>query len=148
MVRLVEILPPLPSDTRLERKTMDYMVSALVISLNQHWWCHTSSCFKTSKTTVSDSFCRYLFPRTRIPQTTFHLSGVTLERNLAQEYINGFNYEIMATFKCSHDIQFCLVGNMQLVEFTTVPRTLRSLLLHFQLVLLKCHIVPCTYLAG
>jgi hypothetical protein len=104
------MLPPMPSDSRLSASNMNYMVSALVNLLNQHYWTHTSSCFKASKTTVNDSYCRYLFPRDRHPQTTFDLTGVQLERTIAHEYINGFNYEIMAAFKCNHDIQFLLGG--------------------------------------
>jgi hypothetical protein len=110
LTRLIEMLPPMPSDSRLTREGIDYMVSALVTLLNQHWWCHTSSCFKVSKTTVNDSFCRYQFPRDRHPLTSFDLSGVKLKRSLAHEFINGYNYEIMAAFKCNHDIQFLMGG--------------------------------------
>jgi len=104
LTRRIEALPPMVSDGRMGTFWMDYLVSSLVIQLNQHWWNHTTSCFKTSKATVNDSFCRYLFPRDRSPRTTFDQTGAHLERKLAHEYINGFNYQIMAAFKCNHDI--------------------------------------------
>jgi hypothetical protein len=108
--RFIEALPPMLHDARMGRVGMDYMVSVLVVLLNQHWWSHTSSCFKRSKSTVDDSFCRYLFPRDRSSQTTFDLTGASLERQIAHEFVNGFNYGIMATFKGNHDIQFLLGG--------------------------------------
>jgi hypothetical protein len=108
--RFIEISPPMVSDNRMGRKWMDYMVSKLVVLLNQHWWCHTSTCFKMSKATVNDSYSRYNFPRSRRVSTTFDLSGVELERPTAHEFINGFNYEVMAGFKCNHDVQVLLGG--------------------------------------
>jgi len=108
--RFIEISPPMLSDNRMGRKWMDYMVSKLVVLLNQHWWCHTSTCFKMSKATVNDSYSRYNFPRSRRVSTTFDLSGVELERPTAHEFINGFNYEVMAGFKCNHDVQVLLGG--------------------------------------
>ncbi|KAG6956749.1 hypothetical protein JG688_00011287 [Phytophthora aleatoria] len=89
---------------------MDYMVSVLVVLLNQHWWGHTNSCFKQSRVTADASCCRYSFPRERIEATTFTYSGVQLKRLVAHEFINGYNYVIMATFKCNHDIQLLLGG--------------------------------------
>ncbi|KAG6945231.1 hypothetical protein JG688_00016674 [Phytophthora aleatoria] len=35
---------------------------------------------------------------------------IELKRTLGHEYMNGFNYEIMATFKCNHDVQILLGG--------------------------------------
>ncbi|KAF1788721.1 hypothetical protein GQ600_23751 [Phytophthora cactorum] len=81
------------------------MVSALAVQLNQHLWNHTSSCFKQSRATEHKSYCRYRFPGGRVDKTTFETSGVELSRTLGHEFINGFNYEIMATFRCNHDIQ-------------------------------------------
>jgi hypothetical protein len=40
----------------------------------------------------------------------FDLSGVVLERRTAHEYINGFNNEVMTSFKCNHDIQVLIGG--------------------------------------
>jgi hypothetical protein len=110
LTRLIETMPPMVADSRMTRSCMDYMVSVLVVLLNQHWWCHTSSCFKASRVTVSDNFCRYNFPRSRKARTMFDLSGVVLERRTAHKHINGFNYEVMASFKCNHDIQVLIGG--------------------------------------
>ncbi|KAG6941517.1 hypothetical protein JG688_00018629 [Phytophthora aleatoria] len=76
--RLFEVSPPSVSEERLARASLDYMVSALAVQLNQHLWNHTS---------------------------------VELSRTLGHEFINGFNYEIMATFRCNHDIQVLLGGS-------------------------------------
>jgi hypothetical protein len=43
-------------------------------------------------------------------RTKFDLSGINLKRNVAHEYVNRNNYEIMAVFKCNHNIQFLLGG--------------------------------------
>jgi hypothetical protein len=37
LTRLLEVTPPMPSDRRMSRGSMDYMVSVLVALLNQHW---------------------------------------------------------------------------------------------------------------
>lgn len=110
ITRRIEMTPPSPLDSRVSPTSQDYMVSVLVVLLNQHWWGHTGSCFKTSRATSSDSECRYLYPRERVEETSFAASGVQLSRKVAQEYINGFNYALMATFKCNHDIQILLGG--------------------------------------
>ncbi|POM71051.1 LOW QUALITY PROTEIN: Hypothetical protein PHPALM_12432 [Phytophthora palmivora] len=107
---LIEMIPPSPSDGRMSKESLDYMVAVLVLLLNQHWWCHTSSCFKQSKSTASPNLCRYSFPRERVKCTHFDLSGIETKRDLGHEFINGFNYTIMATFKCNHDIQVLLGG--------------------------------------
>ncbi|KAF1789946.1 hypothetical protein GQ600_26342 [Phytophthora cactorum] len=76
--RLFEVSPSFVFDERLARASLDYMVSALAVQLNQHLWNHIS---------------------------------VELRRKLGHEFINGFNYEVMATFGCSHDIQVLLEGS-------------------------------------
>ncbi|KAF1779092.1 hypothetical protein GQ600_17509 [Phytophthora cactorum] len=121
--RLFEVSPPSVSEERLARASLDYMVSALAVQLNQHLWNHTSSCFKQSRATKHMSYCRYRFPGGRVDKTTFETSGVELSRTLGHEFINGFSYEIMATFRCNHDIQVLLGVAMLLIEFTTVAST-------------------------
>jgi hypothetical protein len=111
LVRLIEMLPPSKSDNRMSSKHFDYMVSALVLLLNHHLWSHTSSCFKHSRATASAAACRYSFPRERVVSTSFTSSGIDLCREVAHEFINGYNYVLMATFKCNHDIQFLLGVN-------------------------------------
>jgi hypothetical protein len=110
LTRLFELSPPSPSDNRLTRASLNYMVSALAVQLNQHLWNHTMSCFKQSRATTNDTYCRYSFPRDRLENTTFNLSGVAVGRPLGHEFMNGFNYDIMATFRCNHDIQVLLGG--------------------------------------
>ncbi|KAF1790996.1 hypothetical protein GQ600_6036 [Phytophthora cactorum] len=51
-----------------------------------------------------------LFPGDRVERTTLSHSGLELKRKLGHVYINGFNYTMMATFKCNHDIQVLLGG--------------------------------------
>ncbi|GMF22953.1 unnamed protein product [Phytophthora lilii] len=58
LARLFKVSPPSVGDERLEQSRMDYMVSALVVQLNQHLWNHTNSCFKQSRTTAHETFCR------------------------------------------------------------------------------------------
>jgi hypothetical protein len=111
LTRLFEVSPPSVADARMDRSYLDYLVSALAVQMNQHLWNHTTSCFKQSKSTTSDSCCRYGFPRELVDRTSFTASGVELSRKLGHEYINGFNYEIMATFRCNHDIQVLLGGS-------------------------------------
>ncbi|KAG6954475.1 hypothetical protein JG688_00012328, partial [Phytophthora aleatoria] len=108
LTRLIEMLPPSSSDCRMADESIDVMVSALVLLLNQHWWCHTSSCFKQSRSTDNANLCQYSFPRDRVESTRYGSSGVETKRTLGHEFINGFNYTIMATFKCNHDIQVLL----------------------------------------
>ncbi|POM71611.1 Hypothetical protein PHPALM_11797 [Phytophthora palmivora] len=86
------------------------MVAVLVLLMDQYWWCHTSSCFKQSKSTTSANLCRYSFPRERVKCTHFDSSGIETKLDLGHEFINGFNYTSMATFKCNHDIQVLLGG--------------------------------------
>ncbi|KAF1778693.1 hypothetical protein GQ600_9265 [Phytophthora cactorum] len=109
LTRLLEMLPPYSSDNRMSRASMDYMVSVLVV-LSIKLVGHTNSCFKQSRVTADASCCRYSFPRERIEATTFTSSGVQLKRLVAHEFINGYNYVIMATFKCNHGIQLLLGG--------------------------------------
>jgi len=111
LTRLFEISSPSTSDARIPTVAQDYMVSALAVLLNQHLWNHTTSCCKTSAVTFDDSFCRYRFPRVRVAETSFGSEGVQLKRTLGHEYINGFNYESMAAFKCNHDIRVLLGGS-------------------------------------
>jgi hypothetical protein len=111
LTRRIEVSPPSSSDARMSRALRDYMVSALAVLLNQHLWSHTKSCFKQSKGTANDTFCRYRFPRDLVASTSFGLSGVELCRTLGHEFMNGFNYELMATFKCNHDVQILLGGS-------------------------------------
>ncbi|KAG6954630.1 hypothetical protein JG687_00011700 [Phytophthora cactorum] len=89
-------------------ESINFMVSALVLLLNLHWWCHTSSCFKQSRSTGNANLCQYSFPSDRVESTRYGSSGVETKRTLGHEFINGFNYTIMATFKCNHDIQVLL----------------------------------------
>jgi hypothetical protein len=110
ITRRIDATPPSPQDSRMSPSALDYMVSVLVVLLNQHWWGHTGSCFKASRATHDDSYCRYLYPRERVGKAAFNASGVTIPRKLAHEFINGFNYTVMATFKCNHDIQILLGG--------------------------------------
>ncbi|POM79601.1 Hypothetical protein PHPALM_2682, partial [Phytophthora palmivora] len=110
LTHLLEISPPSPSDGRSSKEAQDYMVSALAVLLNQHLWCHTTSCFKTSGVTPSDKYCRYRFPRPHVDNTSFEQCGVELKRTLGHEFMNGYNYELMATFKCNQDIQILLGG--------------------------------------
>jgi hypothetical protein len=110
ITRRIEITRPSPLDGRMSSSTLDYMVSVLVVRLNQHWWGHTGSCFKSSRATNNESFCRYLFPRERVKLASFKPSGVELPRKLAHEFINGYNFAVMATFKCNHDVQILLGG--------------------------------------
>ncbi|KAG6945652.1 hypothetical protein JG687_00017154 [Phytophthora cactorum] len=91
--RLFEVSPPSSFDARLSQADRDYMVSAL-----------------QSRVTVNDSYCRYRNPRERIEHTSFDAAGVQLRRTLGHEFMNGFNYEMMATFRCNHDIQILLGG--------------------------------------
>ncbi|KAG6947670.1 hypothetical protein JG688_00015439 [Phytophthora aleatoria] len=91
---LIEVSPPSVCDDRLARASLDYMVSDL-----------------QSRATEHKSYCRYRFPRDRVEKTTFETSGVELSRKLGHEFINGFNYEIMATFRCNHGIQVLLGGS-------------------------------------
>ncbi|OWZ03387.1 hypothetical protein PHMEG_00024892 [Phytophthora megakarya] len=86
------------------------MVSALVRLLNEHWWSHTGSCFKSSRSSSGDPVCRYSFPRRCVSATRFRNQGVELCRKPAHEYINGFNNVLMAAFKSNHDIQVLLGG--------------------------------------
>jgi hypothetical protein len=111
LTRLLEISHPSPSDARMSRRSLDYMVSALAVLFNQHLWCHTTSSFKQSRTISNDTYCRYRFPRLRVANSSFGSSGVELRRTLGHEFMNGFNYEIMATFKCNHDVHVLLGGS-------------------------------------
>ncbi|KAG6942372.1 hypothetical protein JG688_00018143, partial [Phytophthora aleatoria] len=58
LTRLFEVSPPSSFDALLSQADRDYMVSTLAVQLNQHMWSHTSSCFKQSRVTVNDSYCR------------------------------------------------------------------------------------------
>ncbi|KAG6952915.1 hypothetical protein JG687_00012719 [Phytophthora cactorum] len=111
VTRRMEILPPSVSDSKMDRTLLDRLVSALAVLLNQHLWSHTKSCFKQSTTTTNASFCRYHFPRDRADTTSFGPAGVELKRTLGHEFMNGFNDELMATFKCNHDIRILLGGS-------------------------------------
>ncbi|GMF13142.1 unnamed protein product [Phytophthora lilii] len=71
---------------------------------------HTTSCLKNSGATPSDKYCRYRLPRSRVAKTSFDALGLELRRTLGHELMNGYNYELMATFKCNHDIQVLLGG--------------------------------------
>ncbi|KUF86403.1 hypothetical protein AM588_10001138 [Phytophthora nicotianae] len=108
LARLLEISPPSTSDARMAQQA-HYMVASLAVLQNQHLWCHTTSCFKNSRVTKSDTYCTSLSSLSRTG-TSFQSSGVELKRTLGHEFINGFNYELMATFKCNHDIQVLLGG--------------------------------------
>jgi hypothetical protein len=110
LTRLIEMLPPSTADARMSRATIDYMVSTLVLLLNQHWWCHTNTCFKQSRMTLDSSFCRYGFPKDRVACTQFKESGVEMCRPVGHEFVNGYNRVIMATFKCNHDVQVLIGG--------------------------------------
>ncbi|GMF12526.1 unnamed protein product [Phytophthora lilii] len=110
LTRLLEISPPASSDARMTKRAQDYMVSALPVLLDQHLRCHTKSCFKNSGVTPSDKYCRYRFPCSRVAKTSFDALGLELKRTLGHELMNGYNYELMATFKCNHDIQALLGG--------------------------------------
>jgi hypothetical protein len=110
LTRLIEMLPPSTFDDRISWESMDYMVATLVLLLNQHLWFHANTCFQPSRVTPDASFCRYTFPKERIKDTSFSAAGVQSSRSLGHEYINGFNYAIMATFKCNHDVQVLLGG--------------------------------------
>ncbi|OWY93013.1 hypothetical protein PHMEG_00037739, partial [Phytophthora megakarya] len=111
LIRLLEVSSPATSDARMSKHAQNYMVSALAVLLNQHLWSHTTNCFKRSAVTSNHSFCRYRFPRGCVEKTLFGSAGVELKRTLGHEYMNGFNYEIMAAFKCNHDIQVLLGGS-------------------------------------
>jgi hypothetical protein len=110
LTRLFEVSPPSSFDARLSRTSVDYMVSTLAVQLNQHMWSHTSSCFKQSRATANDSYCRYRYPRERVEETSFDAAGIQLRRALCHEFMNGFNFELMVTFRCNHDIQVLLGG--------------------------------------
>ncbi|KAG6948932.1 hypothetical protein JG688_00014859 [Phytophthora aleatoria] len=88
LTRLFEVFPPSSFDARLSQADRDYMV-----------------CFKQSRVTVNDSYCRYRYPREMIEHTSFDAAGVQQRSTLGHEFMNGFNYEMMATFRCNHDIQ-------------------------------------------
>ncbi|GMF20834.1 unnamed protein product [Phytophthora lilii] len=92
------------------RDWLELPVSTLVLSLNQHWWSQTNTCFKQSRSTPNSSFCRYGFPKEPVTDTKFTASGVKMSRPIGHEYVNGFNDVLMATFKCNHDIQVLLGG--------------------------------------
>ncbi|OWZ14868.1 LOW QUALITY PROTEIN: hypothetical protein PHMEG_00011579 [Phytophthora megakarya] len=79
LARLIEALPPFSNDARLSKQSLNYILSALVVLVNQHLWYHTMSCFKQSVVTANDSFCRYNFPRPRFDTTSFKSSGVELK---------------------------------------------------------------------
>jgi hypothetical protein len=115
LMRLVEILPAMENERHLTKRHFDFMVSALAVLLNEHWWTHTGSCFKTSRVTSAAGVCRYSFPRKRVLATRFDTRGVQICREPAHEYINGFNPVMMAAFKSNHDIQV-LLGEKDVIE--------------------------------
>ncbi|OWZ17209.1 hypothetical protein PHMEG_0008882 [Phytophthora megakarya] len=108
VLRLIEMLPPMYDDSRLDCHDFDFMVSSLVLLLNEHWWTHTGSCFKASRVTSSPTVCRYSFPRDVVHATYFRSGGVELRRLPGHEYINGFNPVMMAAFKSNHYVQVLL----------------------------------------
>ncbi|KAF1791600.1 hypothetical protein GQ600_25179 [Phytophthora cactorum] len=62
--------------------------------------------FQAFSNNTNASLCRYRFPRGRVDTMS---SG--RQRTLGHEIMNGFNYELMATFKCNNDIQILLGGS-------------------------------------
>ncbi|ETL31806.1 hypothetical protein L916_15473 [Phytophthora nicotianae] len=100
----------MPDDHRLTQKVFAFMMSALVLLLNEHWWTRTGSCFKNSRAIPSSEVCRYSFPHEPVLTTAFNAKGVQLYLKPAHEYINGFNPVMMAAFKSNHDIQILLGG--------------------------------------
>ncbi|OWZ02958.1 hypothetical protein PHMEG_00025393, partial [Phytophthora megakarya] len=110
LFREVSMVPPSLDDERCSPMDSAFIVSALALRFNQHWWSHTSSCFKTSKLAGSKEVCRYGFPRERELCSRIDESGFHPHRQIAHEYINGFNPTIMETFRCNHDIQLLLGG--------------------------------------
>ncbi|OWZ15886.1 hypothetical protein PHMEG_00010405 [Phytophthora megakarya] len=127
-------------DAQTTRSSMDYMVSSLTVQLNKHLCNHTNSCFKQSKTTSHDSYCLYRFSRVRVEHTSFELSGVELTRKLCHEYMYGFNYETMATFRDHASAKYHAVSSLD--DYICRPRTLESVNL------LRIHYVVLSEIEG
>ncbi|POM61643.1 hypothetical protein PHPALM_29315 [Phytophthora palmivora] len=127
LLRVIEMLPPMDDDNRLNSHDFRFMVPALVLLVNEHRWSHTGSCFKNSRATSSAGVCRYYIPRKQNPCTTFERHGVELRRKPAHEYINDFNAVLMATFKSNHDIQILLRGRDVANRIITAVNTLQKI---------------------
>lgn len=111
ILRTLAMMPPSEDDERISIQSKLFMVSALALRFNQHWWSHTASCFKESKMTGSSEICRYTFPRERVDQSYVDDTGFHARRLLGYEFMNGFNPTIMETFRCNHDVQLLVGGS-------------------------------------
>ncbi|OWZ08317.1 LOW QUALITY PROTEIN: hypothetical protein PHMEG_00019157 [Phytophthora megakarya] len=65
------MLPPKDLDNRSTKPHFIFMVSALVLLLNERWWEHAGSRFKTAHTIASSTACQHQFPRDRVPSCKY-----------------------------------------------------------------------------
>ncbi len=85
-IRKMMVMPKGPNISDNEEE-MNYLLSLIVLIVNNHAWQHKASCFKASSRTKSKNICRYEFPKERKEETKFIEDRIQFKREIGNYLI-------------------------------------------------------------
>ncbi len=111
---------------------VDSMILTLTLLRYQnHFKVHSKSCFKKSASTTSRIVCHFTFPQSTTLVIMVNANfKIISQRQISNEYINGYFLVVATTFICNHDIHCFIGGNgLDITNYiwSTQPKTKMSL---------------------
>ena len=85
-LRELMTMPQGPDINNYTEDQLKYIITLIILLVNNHSWQHKPSCFKKSKRTVrmNNKICRYLFPKERVNLTEFKNGKIIYKREIGK----------------------------------------------------------------